>query len=615
MKIVTAVEMREIDRLTTEQYGVPSLTLMENAGTAAADFARKHFDFGSVAVICGKGNNGGDGLVAARKLKEAGKQVSVIVLAEGSGALRGDAQVMLNKLPVQPLWVSDEAGLLNAEIQHTLQAELILDAVLGTGFKPPLRGFAAKAVEAINSLRGWVLSVDLPSGADADSVVTAERNAAFVHADAIVSFTAPKPALVFSQLTDGPIAIAEIGSPSKLVSMYGQLEALIHTEGASGLFDKAAEVGQATTGFEHAKSGMDVIVSSDVQALSVPRRADANKGNFGHVLVIGGSVGKSGAAAMAGMAALRAGAGLVTVACPKSVQPTVAAIAPELMTEPLPETDKGTVSLLALARREELLQGKTVVVIGPGLSRVPETAEFIRDWVGFCPVSVIVDADALNAFAGQPADLQSGDDGQLPSCVLTPHPGEMSRLMGWSIADIQNNRLSAARRAAALTGACVVLKGHNTVIASPQGHIWINPTGNPGMAKGGSGDVLSGIVAAILAQSPPGSGMSSFKAGHRIAEPRDLTATEKVRESQHAKDHKEKETLGANLQEKVKQASALLTALYVAKGVYLHGLAGDIAASMYGENSMIATDIINCLGEAFAISEEEATGKFVYLQR
>ncbi|HEY6274088.1 MAG TPA: NAD(P)H-hydrate dehydratase [Terriglobales bacterium] len=586
MKIVTAAEMREIDRLTTEQYGVPSLTLMENAGTAAADFARQHFDFGSVAVICGKGNNGGDGLVAARKLKEAGKQVSVIVLAEGAGALRGDAQVMLKKLPVQPLWVSDEAGLLNAEVQHALQAELILDAVLGTGFKPPLRGLAAKVVEAINSLRGWVLSVDLPSGADADSMVTAERKAALVHADAIVSFTAPKPALVFSQLTDGPIAIAQIGSPSKLVSMYGQLEELIRGEFTPGLVDKGAEVVQATTGSEHARSGMDVIVSSDVQALSVPRRVDANKGNFGHVLVIGGSVGKSGAAAMAGMAALRAGAGLVTVACPKSVQPTVAAIAPELMTEPLPETDKGTVSLLALARREELLQGKTVVVIGPGLSRVPETAEFIRDWVGICPVSVIVDADALNAFAGQATDLQPGGDNDLSSCVLTPHPGEMSRLMGWSIADIQNNRVNAARQAAALTGACVVLKGHNTVISSPQGHIWINPTGNPGMAKGGSGDVLSGIVAAILAQSPPGSGISGGKAGYQIAEPRDL-----------------------------KQASALLTAVYVAKAVYLHGLAGDIAASINGENSMIATDIINCLGEAFAISEEEATGKFVYLQR
>lgn len=378
MKIVTAEEMREIDRLTTEQYGVPSLTLMENAGAAVAEFARKHFDFSSVGVVCGKGNNGGDGFVAARKLHEAGKQVSVLVLARNAEELRGDAADMFKKLSFAPLWVSDEADFSKAQVEQALQAELIVDAILGTGFKPPLKGLAAKAIEVINGLKGWVLAVDLPSGADADSIVIADRTAAVVRADAIVSFTAPKPILVFGRLTDGPIGIAQIGSPARLVSAYGRLEELIHTEMTSGLFESAAKAGPAATGREYARSDVDVIVSADVQALSMPRRPDANKGNFGHVLVIGGSMGKSGAAAMAGMAALRAGAGLVTVACPKSVQPAVEAFAPELMTEPLPETDKGTIALLALAQREELLRGKTVVVIGPGLSRVPETAEFTR---------------------------------------------------------------------------------------------------------------------------------------------------------------------------------------------------------------------------------------------
>jgi ADP-dependent NAD(P)H-hydrate dehydratase / NAD(P)H-hydrate epimerase len=613
MKIVTAEEMREIDRLTTEKYSVPSLTLMENAGSAVAEFAQKHFEFRTVCVVCGKGNNGGDGFVAARKLKEAGKKVSVIVLAGSAKELRGDAAKMFKKLRVKPLWVSTEAGLAKAEVREAVKAELMIDAILGTGFKPPLKGIAKSAIALINKSRGSVLAVDLPSGVDADSLVTPAGHPGIIHADAIVSFTAPKPALVFAQLTEGPIAIAQIGSPAKLVSAYGRLQELVHTELTSGLFSRVAEGGPAKTGQEYSRSDVDVIVSTDVQALSLPRAADANKGNFGHVLIIAGSVGKSGAAAMAGMAALRAGAGLVTVACPKSVQPSVAAFSPELMTEPLPETEQGTVALLALAKREELLKGKNVVVIGPGLSRVPETAEFIRDLVSICPVDMVLDADAINAFEGQAADLQSGDDEDWSACVLTPHPGEMARLMGWSITEIQAHRIHAARKAAARTGACVVLKGYHTVIASPQGHVWINPTGNPGMAKGGSGDVLSGIVAATLAQNSR-EGMWGWKAGPGV-EPRDVKAMEELQELQSAKDPKAKEEFAAKLQEKIGHARALLTALLVGKAVYLHGLAGDIAASLYGETSMVATDIIQSLGEALAVCEEEATGQFIYLQR
>jgi ADP-dependent NAD(P)H-hydrate dehydratase / NAD(P)H-hydrate epimerase len=577
MKIVTAEEMRAIDRATTEKYGIPSLTLMENAGVAVAEFAQKHFDFDSVCAVCGKGNNGGDGFVAAHKLHEAGKKVSVIVLAKGPDELRGDAAEMFKKLSVAVLWVADEKDFGKPEIEQALKSDLILDAILGTGFKPPLKGIAEMAIIRINKAPGWVLSVDLPSGVDADINENPFDYASFVHADAIASFTAPKPAVVFADLTDGPIAIASIGSPLELVG-------------------------------QHASLRQDVVTSADVQALAWQRRPDAHKGDFGHVLVIGGSVGKSGAPAMAGLAALRTGAGLVTVASPKSVQSVVAASAPELMTELLEETADGTVSILALARREQLLKGKTVVALGPGLSQNEETAEFIRDFVSICTTSLVIDADGINAFAGHGEEIQPDADGY-SFRVLTPHPGEMSRLIGSPVPAIQANRVEAARRAAELTRACVVLKGHRTVIASPHGHVWINLTGNPGMAKGGSGDVLTGIVAAVLAQRP----LQGVRVGWRPGkdDPEGMEVKDLIKKA----DPKMANVVAQKIEAKAAEARDLIGALGVARAVYLHGLAGDIAASLYGQQSMIATDIINCLGEAFAVCEEESHSKFAYLQR
>jgi NAD(P)H-hydrate epimerase len=576
MKIVTAEEMRAIDRATTEKHGVPSLTLMENAGSTVAEFAQKHFDFDSVCAVCGKGNNGGDGFVAARKLHETGKKVSVVVLAKGPDELRGDAAEMFKKLSVPALWVAEDKDLSKPEIEQALKSDLILDAILGTGFKPPLKGLAEKAIIRINKAAGWVLAVDLPSGVDADANENAFDYSSFVHADAIVSFTAPKSALVFADLTDGPIAVANIGSPVKLVA-------------------------------QHASLGQDVVTSADVQALAWRRRPDAHKGDFGHVLVIGGSVGKSGAPAMAGLAALRTGAGLVTVASPKSVQMAVAASAPELMTELLEETADGTVSILALARREQLLKGKTVVALGPGLSQNEETAEFIRDFVSICTTSLVIDADGINAFAGHGEEIQPDAD-DYSFRVLTPHPGEMSRLIGSPVPVIQANRVAAARRAAELTRACVVLKGHRTVIASPHGHVWINLTGNPGMAKGGSGDVLTGIVAAVLAQRP----MQGVSVGWR---PGDDPEGKKIKDLVKKADPEMANIAAEKIAAKVGEARDLMAALGVARAVYLHGLAGDLAASLYGQQSMIATDIINCLGEAFAVCEEESYSKFAYLQR
>jgi hydroxyethylthiazole kinase-like uncharacterized protein yjeF len=601
MKIVTADEMRAIDRATTEKYGIPSLTLMENAGTAVAEFAQKDFDFESVCAVCGKGNNGGDGFVAARKLHEAGKKVSVIVLAKAPEDLRGDAAQMLKTLPVSAIWVADEKDFSNPEIEQALKSDLILDAILGTGFKPPLKGVAEKAVIRINKGPGFVLAVDIPSGIDAD-IEEPPDGITSVHADGIISFTAPKPALVFGNLTDGPIAIASIGSPDKLIAATAHLRE-------------------------------DVITSRDVQAVTPPRQPDAHKGEFGHVLMIAGSVGKSGAAVMAALAALRAGAGLVTVACPKSVQLLVAASAPELMTEPLPETPEGTISLLALADRERLLKGKSVVVIGPGISRNEETAEFVRDLVSVCSTSMVIDADGLNAFEGAAGEL--GPDSEVDPFsmrVLTPHPGEMSRLTGLPTGEIQRNRIANAKKLAADTQTCVVLKGHRTVIASPEGQTWINTTGNPGMAKGGSGDVLSGIAAGILAQIQymhMNTVLSELEKGEdtgdwapraifrwiSISDPESHQIKALREDYRKTKDPAVLGQIRTLLDEKVRQALILVGSLNVAKAVYLHGLAGDIAASLYGQQSMIATDIINCLGEAFAACEAEALSKFVYLQR
>lgn len=577
MKIVTAEEMRAIDRATSEKYGVPSLTLMENAGTAVAEFAQKHFEFDSVCAVCGRGNNGGDGFVAARKLHEAGKEVSVIVLAVGPDELRGDAAEMFKKLPVSASWVADEKDFSKPEIEQALKSDLILDAILGTGFKPPLKGLAEKAIIRLNKAQGFVLAVDVPSGVDADADKNLFDYSSFIHADAIISFTAAKPALVFADLTDGPIAIANIGSPAKLIA-------------------------------QHASLHQDVVTSADVQALALQRRPDAHKGDFGHVLVIGGSMGKSGAAAMAGMAALRTGAGLVTVASPRSAQPAVAAFAPELMTEPLEETAEGTVSILALARREQLLKGKTVVALGPGLSQNDETAEFIRDFVSICATSLVLDADGINAFAGQAEEIQPDAD-DYSFRVITPHPGEIARLLGLSTEAVQANRVGAALQAANLTRACVVLKGHRTIIASPHGHVWINLTGNPGMAKGGSGDVLTGIVAAILAQKP----LQRARVAWRPADhPEAKEIMDLVKKSQ---DPELAQVAVEKVAVKVREARDLMAALGVARAIYLHGLAGDIAASLYGQQSMIATDIIDCLGEAFAVCEQEALSKFAYLQR
>jgi len=515
MKIVTAAEMREIDRVTSERFGVPSLTLMENAGTAVADFVLSRYPHAErIAVVCGKGNNGGDGFVAARKLHEAGKQVSILLLADPS-EVKGDAAEMLKRLPIAPKNVKSGEAL-------QLDADLIVDAILGTGFRPPVTGLYAEAIEAINDARAPVVAVDIPSGADADA--TTPPTTLVARAEAIVTFTAPRPAHVFAPLTRGPTVVAPIGSPE---------EAIV------------------------TKTGLNATTARDVSPLLAPRVPDANKGKFGHVLVVGGSVGKAGAAAMAGMSALRVGAGLVTVATPASILPTVAGFAPELMTEPLAETDAGTISLRAreYGRFDSIAKGKNVLAIGPGVSRNPESAEFVRTVVQNARVPVVLDADGLNAFEGAAQKL----DGKPRPLVLTPHPGEMARLLGSSVADVQRDRIGIARNFAREHNCILVLKGHRTLIAAPDGTTWVNMTGNPGMAKGGSGDVLTGMSAGVLAQ----------------------------------------------------HSDRVLASVVAA--VYLHGLSGDVARNLVGEYSMVATDLLSMLPFAFQRLHQRATEKLTLL--
>jgi ADP-dependent NAD(P)H-hydrate dehydratase / NAD(P)H-hydrate epimerase len=519
MRVLTAEEMSAADQRTEEEFGVSLESLMTSAGEAVAAFClRRHSTVLRVVVLCGRGNNGGDGFVAARVLARAGLVVRVILLGrmievkgEAAGALkrlRDDAAaVVLDE-------VVDEAGL-QACAPVLRDAELLLDAVVGTGFKPPLRGLAVSLREMVEELVTPVVAVDLPSGWDANSM---EQDAAgSFRADAVVTFTAPKLAHVFGHLTRndrmgatfGPVVVAGIGSPEKAVVSDGGLS----WAGASkGIAEKARDV-------------------------------NSNKGKFGHVLVVGGSYGKAGAPAMSSLACLRAGAGLVTAAVPKSIVDMVTRIAPELMMVPLAEGTKGAVSFknLDAAKLDALMDKITVVAIGPGLSTEGDASAFARHVVEKTVVPVVIDADALNAFAGKTRLL----NGKGRVMVLTPHPGEMARLAGMTVKEVEADRVGLARRFATEHKLTLVLKGWRTLVAHPDGSIAVNTSGNPAMAKGGSGDILTGIVAAMVAQFPGD------------------------------------------------------VARAVEAAVYLHGLAGDFAANAMDEHTVLATDTVTHLSEAF----------------
>jgi NAD(P)H-hydrate epimerase len=535
MRILTAEEMRCVDRVTAERFGVPSHELMENAGRAVARFVLRELPHClRVIALCGKGNNGGDGFVAARYLAEAGRQVEVVVVGEPA-EVAGDARRMLDKLAKTPHAVRSAADFEREEIRGLFAgSDVFLDAVLGAGFHPPMRELATACGQMLLRYPEIpVVAVDVPSGWNADSR-SLHAEGAF-RADAVVTFTAPKPAHIFGMLTQGgrltrpgnlqqgPVVVAAIGSPAQAIPQSAGLR----------------------------WSG------SSKKIVDRPRPVVSNKGLFGHVLVIGGGRGKTGAPAMTSYAALRAGAGLVTAAVPASAVPAVAGVAPELMTLPLLEGANGEIAAgnLAPGLLEALLERKTAIALGPGIGQEPETAEFVLGLLDRCSLPMVVDADALNILARHPDRLLNRMQGRGRVLVFTPHPGEMARLCGNSIAEVEGDREGLAREFSARHHVTLVLKGWRTLIAHPDGGMAVNTTGNPGMAKGGSGDILTGILAALLAQHP-----------------------EQPAEAVNA-------------------------------AVYLHGLAADCAVRRQDQHTLLAMDTVSRLYEAFGFAAEDREGQ------
>ncbi|MCC7176098.1 MAG: NAD(P)H-hydrate dehydratase [Bryobacterales bacterium] len=503
MKVLTAAQMREVDRRTGE-LGIPGLVLMENAGHRVVEFLVSRFPSLAaerIVILCGKGNNGGDGLVVARQLHTRIRPRALdVVLACDPAELRGDAAANYRMFEAC-------GGCVESRITPAMrEAAIVIDALLGTGLKGPATGPMLDLIREINGgfPQAKVVAVDIPSGILSD---TGALPGDSVLADYTVTFTAPKLGQVLPPACDrvGELHVCPIGSPAWL--------------------------------FEDDESvWLSVVEPAMFRALLAPRPRGSHKGDFGHVLVVGGSRGKTGAAAMAGMSALRAGAGLVTVASAQCAVPVIAAHAPELMTEPLAETAGGGIALQAAEELRSLVKGKDVVALGPGLGADPETAALVRRMAAETPQYLVIDADGLNALAG--AEFKGSN------LILTPHPGEMARLAGIRPAEVQADRLAVARDFAVARGLALVLKGQRTLIAFPDGRVWVNPTGSPAMATGGSGDVLTGLIAGFLAQAP-------------------------------------------------QEAEAAIAA-----GVYLHGLAGELGAKALGEQALVATDLLEFLPEA-----------------
>lgn len=479
MKALTAAEMREVDRLTTERYGIPSLQLMENAGTQFFEFLRDHYDDTAVsqaAILCGKGNNGGDGFVVARLLQEKGLKPQVYIFAESKG-VRGDAAENLARLKnsgakIQEITNCKQWEQVRGEIA---KSRVIVDALLGTGLKGKVEGLLATVIDDVNKISGdatslrpeGVVAVDTPSGLPSDGE---SSQGPFIRAHATVTFTAPKIGQLISRdaACCGKLHVRDIGSPHELIEELGK--------------------GRARW-----------IEPREFLELPLVRQADSHKGKFGHVLVIAGSLGKSGAAILASRGALRAGAGLVTAAIPDVVLPIVASAQAELMTEPFTSTKQGTIAVAngKAIRLRTIMQGKTLLAIGPGIGTDKETQRFVISLVRQTDLPVILDADGLNAFAGRARDFAKKKTKHL---AVTPHPGEMARLLGVSNASVQADRLGMALKAAAAWNTYVILKGFHTILATPDGRALVNTTGNPGMAKGGSGDILTGILAGTVSQ-------------------------------------------------------------------------------------------------------------------
>jgi hydroxyethylthiazole kinase-like uncharacterized protein yjeF len=510
MRILTAEQMREADRRTIQDIGIPSLVLMENAGRQAVAAMESIFEdlaARRVAVLSGKGNNGGDGFVVARTLYQRGIEVSVFLVGQVA-EIKGDARInieILGRLGITVVEIADESAweLHFSEIsEHTL----IVDALFGTGLKSPLSGIYETILADVNGSGIPVVAIDLPSGLSAD---TPDLIGDCIEATMTVTLGAPKLPLVLPPAEEkaGEVVIADIGIP---VDVFETLEG----------------------------PRVELMTRDQMRPLVNPRAADAHKGDFGRVLIVAGSRGKTGAAILAAHGALRSGAGLVTVATPRSCVPIVAAHTPEYMTEALEETIDGTIDFAAV--EYVLSLSADVLSVGSGLGRGEGVTTFVRELLDRSEVPLVFDADALNAFADEPAALVGREGRDL---ILTPHPGEMARLVGCTVEDVQADRMGIARDFASAHKVYIILKGYRSLVATPDGKIFINPTGSPGMATGGTGDVLAGMVAAWLAQ--------------------------------------------------------LLDAEVACKlATYLHGAAGELADADEGEVSMTAMDLANHIGDA-----------------
>ena len=509
MRILNAAQMREADRRTIEEIGIPSLVLMENAGrqvVAAIEAVHSDLVDRKVAVLCGRGNNGGDGFVVARTFVQRGIDVSVFVIGRVAD-VRGDARInleILGRLGITVVEIDDSQAW-ELHFTEISDCTLIVDAIFGTGLNAPLSGLMETVVADVNGSGIPVVAVDLPSGLSAD---THETIGDSIEAGMTVTLAAPKLPLVLppAEIRAGDIVIADIGIPGDVITSLEGPQVHLLTRGT-------------------------------MRELIGPRMPDSHKGDYGRVLIVAGSRGKTGAAHLSALGALRSGAGLVTVATPACCLPIVAAMAPEYMSEPIDERHDG----LDPACVDRVLEmARDVIAIGPGLGQAPGTRDFVRGLVDRATMPLVLDADGLNAFVDDP-DRLSGKDGR--DLIITPHPGEMARLVGMSTDEVQASRLEIARNFAVAHHVYVVLKGHRTLVATPDEKVFINPTGNAGMATGGTGDVLTGMIAAWLAQ------LLDAEAACQLA-------------------------------------------------VYLHGMAGDLAKADEGEVSMTAGDLAAHIGDA-----------------
>lgn len=505
MKVPTAEQMQELDRKAIETYRIPGIVLMENAGRGATEVISNAFpdiQKRRVAIIAGKGNNGGDGFVIARHLLNRGVSVKVFLLSNPK-ALRGDAETNFGifqrmKGEVFPVPSSKDYQKVKKDLE---KFDLLIDGIFGTGLDAEVRGYYREVIDHLNTLQKPIVAIDIPSGLDAN---TGKPLGTAIRASLTATFGLPKVGHLIPPGLDyvGDVHVVDIGIPRRLVD-----EEKIQTH---------------------------LLEEEEIRRwLSIPRRPDTHEGDYGHLLVIAGSVGKTGAAAMACEAALRMGAGLVTLAIPKSLNAIMEVKLTEVMTEPLPETPKQTLSLRAFNAILRLCENKRAVIIGPGIGTFKETQSLILKLIKALNLPIILDGDGLTVLAAQPKILPTSNR----SLILTPHPAEMARLIESTVKEVQEDRIGISRKFAQSHHVHLILKGYRTLLATPKGEVFINPTGNPGMASGGTGDVLTGMIGGLICQG-----------------------------------------------------FDILPSLQIS--VYLHGLAGDGVALEKGEKTLVAADII-----------------------